>query len=649
MFLVASSLMPHTALSQFDRNYFFFAGRNSIIDSRYSEAIETLNILLRVDPNAHEAYFLRGVAKYNLDDLYGAEQDFTTAIDKNPVYTFAYYYRGITRARLGNYGDALNDFDEAVGLRPDMPGPYYSRGVTYLMNQQFESAIADFDEFLKFDPKFPDAYANKGTAYLHLKDTVRAFSLYEQALSINRRNPNPYNRRGAIYLEQGDYQAALRDFNTAISVDSTYILSWFNRAITYSNTNRPVDAINDFTSVIKIDSLLSLAWFNRAILRSQIGDYNNALSDYDRVAALSPGNVLVYYNRALLNSQLGNIEAAVNDYTKAIELYPDFANAYLGRASLRYLLRDEKGYQADKNIADAKIAEYRANLADSTYSSVYADTSRQFNRLLSFGTDFSGAPFNTEGTSRAGVTLQPLFKFSLMKPQEVNTFSKYINPAVDNFIEGSGIRYLCLTNRDTDFATDSILTEGATTVAATGAAWKESFLKGVTQYLFKQYTNAITSYTKAIEEDPSNPFLYMNRSTTQSEMTDFISSIDNYSDMAIDSDPVYRLKNTGKRTYSYDEAIADLNKAAKLLPDFAHIYYNRGNLHCISGDMPAALEDYTRAIELYPSFAEAYFNRGLVQIYLKDTNKGLLDISKAGELGIADAYEVLKKYGNTHL
>jgi len=68
-------------------------------------------------------------------------------------------------------------------------------------------------------------------------------------------------------------------------------------------------------------------------------------------------------------------------------------------------------------------------------------------------------------------------------------------------------------------------------------------------------------------------------------------------------------------------------------------------LLCLSGRMPEAIEDYTRAIELNPSFGEAYYNRGLIQIYLKDTRKGCLDMSKAGELGIQQAYKVLKIYG----
>ena len=64
----------------------------------------------------------------------------------------------------------------------------------------------------------------------------------------------------------------------------------------------------------------------------------------------------------------------------------------------------------------------------------------------------------------------------------------------------------------------------------------------------------------------------------------------------------------------------------------------------LSGKLPEAFDDYSKAIELWPSFAEAYYNRGLVQIYMKDTRKGCLDLSKAGELGLNEAYSLLKRY-----
>jgi tetratricopeptide (TPR) repeat protein len=114
--------------------------------------------------------------------------------------------------------------------------------------------------------------------------------------------------------------------------------------------------------------------------------------------------------------------------------------------------------------------------------------------------------------------------------------------------------------------------------------------------------------------------------------------------MTIESDPEYRMQGSSNRIYNYDEAIADLNSAAKLSPDFAYIYYNRAGLHVMSNRLPEAFDDYTRAIELNPHFAEAYYNRGLVQIYMRDTRKGYLDISKAGELGITSAYDLINRY-----
>lgn len=635
--------------AQLNKAYFFYIGRNFLIESRYQDAIETLNILLRVDTAAHEAYFLRGIAKYNLNDLLGAEQDFAQAIRKNPVFTTAYQYRAITRSRLGNYDDALNDFQEAIDLRPDLPGPYYSRGVTYLLSQQFEKAVGDFNVFTRYESKVADAYIYRGMAYLNMKDTVSALTDFNTAVRTNREYPESYNRRGSLYMVQKKYDDALTDFNKAIEVDSTHTGSYFNRAIVYSNTHRPMQAIEDFGRVIRLDSTNSLTYFNRAILRSQIGDYNNALRDYDKVALYSPNNVLVYYNRAMLYAQLGDFQAAIQDYSRAIELYPDFANAYLGRSSLRHMTNDTKGAQRDKSIAERKIAEYRSKLNDSTFS-VYADTSQQFNRLLAFDSKFGGgreavSPVRAESE----ITLLPMFKFSLVKPDTLPARSLYYVQRVEDMKKEFGLLHLGLVNGESPFPADTLFAADrrmADSLRLRGDSWQRLFARGITQSLIRQYTSAISNYTAAIDLNPSNPFLYLNRSTTQSEMVDFISSIDNsFQRITHESDPVSRLKNTATRIYNYDEAIADLNKAAKLLPDFAYIYYNRASLYCQSGQMPEALEDYTRAIALNPLFGEAYYNRGLIQIYLKDTRKGCLDMSKAGELGVAEAYRVLKLYG----
>lgn len=186
--------------------------------------------------------------------------------------------------------------------------------------------------------------------------------------------------------------------------------------------------------------------------------------------------------------------------------------------------------------------------------------------------------------------LLPLFKFTLMRPDSVPAAKPYHLQRVDDFKKRIGNEYLTLSCRESNIAPDTLVMldkQYVQELNASNPAWTVLFERAVTQSLIKQYTNSVSTYSSAIELNPSNPFLYLNRSTTRAEMIDFISSIDNsYQRITIDSDPANRLNNNSKRTYSYDEAVADLNKAVKLFPDFAYAYYNRANLLALSAACP---------------------------------------------------------------
>ena len=142
-------------------------------------------------------------------------------------------------------------------------------------------------------------------------------------------------------------------------------------------------------------------------------------------------------------------------------------------------------------------------------------------------------------------------------------------------------------------------------------------------------------------------FYLMNRGVLRAEMIDFISSIEsNVQVLSMDDsgNTRARVKDQVTRQYDYSDAIQDMNEAKEIVPDLPYVYYNLGNLYCLSSEHIASLDNYTKAINLWPYMGDAYFNRGLVLIYLKDKEKGCIDLSRAGELGVEDAYGVIKKY-----
>ena len=642
--------------AQYNRNYIYWMGQQKMVNNNYHEAIEILNVLLRHDAKDFDAYFLRGIAKYNLDDLLGADQDFTRAVELNPVFTGAFYYRAITRSRLGNYDDALGDFRQAIELRPDLPDPYYSRGVTRLLNQQFEAAIADFDLFIRYEKRHVAAYINRGISYLNLKDTTKAYENFELAIRTNREEPEAYNRRGALLMAQERYVEACDDFDRAVECDSTFLPAFFNRALVHNYLDRPMLSISDLDHVIELDSMSTIGYFNRALIRTDIGDYNRALADFNIVAQLSPENVLVYYNRALLHTRLGDIKAAIDDYSRAIELYPDFANAYLNRSVLRRSQRDVRGAESDERTARRKIAEHRSRLSGTTEESIFADTTQRFDKLLSLESKLVERNFERIASRTTAedndLALIPMFRFTLVAEDSTRVdrrMQRFNTQRVRDFMDKLENPLVRLDCRQCNLSPDSLLAVDKSIEARQHASltpdWITLFERGISQALIKQYTSSVNTLGEAIQLNPSNPFLYLNRATTRAEMIDFISSMDDsYQSVSFDSDPAKRLHSRGKRTYSYHEAIEDINKALKLYPEFAEAYYNRGNLMAISGELPAAYDDYTRAIELDPELGEAYYNRALVQIFMKDTRKGCMDLSKAGELGIAAAYDLLREF-----
>ncbi len=637
--LVLLFLTAGRSYAQFDRNYFYYVAEQNIMKGHYRQAINVLGVLLRGDTTAYDGMFLRGVAKFNLNDFAGAEQDFSRAIALNSVFTRAYLYRAITRTRTGNYDDALRDFAQAIEIRPDNENTYFSRGVALFLNQQFAEAIKDFDYFIRKRPYIVDAYINRGTCHLMMKDTVAAWRDYDKAVEVNKYNPDGYIRRGGILMMRGQKKEAYADFTQAITLDSLNIQAYFSRAIVSAGDNDPLGAIADFSKVLKIDSLNSLTYFNRAIVYSQIGDYHNALADYDRVAEYSPHNVLVFFNRAALNDRLGRLREAESDYTRAIELFPDFANAYLGRAAVRRRMNDVAGWRADHDMAGRKISAYKKSGLPAGLS----DTSKVFTRLLSFDADFGNPDFDNIKIRDVDVVLLPLFRV-VIDDRAASLRHKLYDAATSthkgDMPAGSVVNNLAVV-ADKEHV-KRLAGEAAEAMSADRTA-RAVYAAGVTQYMMLQYSNAVRLFKEAIALDPTDPLYYMSCAVAITEMTDFISSLDKRQTLLIDVNPSERLNTATENVYDYDEPLMLINKAIELDPDNAYLYYNRAGMLCKNEDMTAAIDDYTRALELYPDFAEAYYNRGMILLWLKDSRKGFLDMSRAGELGIEEAYKLMSR------
>ena len=655
LLLTVAGLME--AFAQYDKDVFFMRGRQALADGKYALAIENFNVLTRLDTTDHYTYFFRGIAKYNLCDLRGAKRDFDRSVSINPVFTSGWHYRGITESRFGNYEQALKDLQQAIDLRPGYVGLYFSRGVTYFLAQQFDNAIEDFDRYIRKEPKDPSAYLNRGASWLFLGDTLKAVQDYNKAIKLDRFDPEGYVRRGRLYAVQKKYDLAMEDMDRAIELDTANTFAYFNRAIMHYEQEHYQEAMDDLNRVLRDEPGNALTLYNRGLISAQLGAYEDALEDMDRVININPDNVLAYFNRASIFIEMELYRNALEDYDRAIELYPDFAKAYMNRSYVKSLMGMNAESKKDYDTAQRKVAEYRARNESDAGS--FADTTRKYSALLSLDAEFAKKDFDDELLQHRDIDirLRPLYRFVLTGEKDNTVYALnrgYENPLIARFENEIPVGVKVL---NTDRTLSAPELQDVEAVAWEGEASAEKlFLRAMYDYDGKQFNSALAYYGQAIDkavEDGAgfdalySAFYRMNRGVLRAEMIDFISSIEsNVQVLSMDDtgNTRARVKDQVIRQYDYTDAVEDMKKAAEIVPDMPYAYYNLGNLYCLSSEHISSIENYTKAIELYPYMGDAYFNRGLVLIYLKDKEKGCIDLSRAGELGVQDAYGVIKKY-----
>lgn len=80
----------------------------------FEEAIQYLDLILKDDSKATQAYSIRAYVKNILKDYKGAIDDFDKIIQLEPNNSYAYDKRGICKKNSQDYAGALKDYNKAI-------------------------------------------------------------------------------------------------------------------------------------------------------------------------------------------------------------------------------------------------------------------------------------------------------------------------------------------------------------------------------------------------------------------------------------------------------------------------------------------------------------------------------------------------------
>lgn len=639
-FLLMSSWCGY---AQWNTNNMLRVGKNAIYFDDYVSAIDNFNNIIRVKPYLSEPYFFRGLAKLNLDDYEGSIQDFSQAIELNPNYFHAYVYRGIAYQNLKRFEEALKDFEEAVAIDPGNAYVYANRGITKAEMGDLQSAEKDYSKALLIDDKLLPAYLNRAVIREKLDNSEGAMADCNAAIKLNMFSDAAYGLRGYLWYKQKNYHYAIEDFNRALKVNPDNKRILMNRAMVWYDMKKFPETMADYSKIIELDSNYIYAYYNRAMLRAEVGETNAAIADLDRVVDMNPDNILIYFNRGLLKMQINDLYGAYDDFSESLRLYPDFVKAYLARAAVSAELKDYDAADKDRYHASEVMDRYRKMKAGDRNALV--DTTANFQKLIDINAKNDEVRDVINGRvqdKNVIVELQDVFWVQYLSLDSLRSGKvQYYNKHIMSYNQAHNYDpAITLANKEVLYPADFVapyMEKLSQQIAETGDL--DSYLLRGSFYLQQgEFPKAIADFSAILEKDPRHLLALFNRAAAQMHMYDYIESIDDKTPKVVGE------VKQESRKIDYSQVLQDYQKCLEIDPDFVFARYNMANVFAKSEDIDKAIATYTEVIRQDKDIAEAYYNRGILYIYVGKKALANADLSKAGELGIADAYNIIKRY-----
>ena len=82
-----------------------------------------------------------------------AIKDYNKALEINATDFNAYYNRGLAKFEIKKYRDAINDYDQAILINSKYSRFYYNRGLTRLAIKDKKNACVDFAKSMSMNNK----------------------------------------------------------------------------------------------------------------------------------------------------------------------------------------------------------------------------------------------------------------------------------------------------------------------------------------------------------------------------------------------------------------------------------------------------------------------------------------------------------------
>ena len=165
-----------------------------------------------------EDYVKQGDALYFEGRYSEAIESLDKAIALNPSLIAAWISKGKTLRKAKRYDEALNANQAAIRLDPQNYWSWFGQGYTLNDLKRYEEALAAFDQTIKLNPEIHNSWNHRGYVLTKLHRYEEAFASLEKALAIDPTSSSSHYSKAYWYITQGQTDLAMANLKKAIEL-----------------------------------------------------------------------------------------------------------------------------------------------------------------------------------------------------------------------------------------------------------------------------------------------------------------------------------------------------------------------------------------------------------------------------------------------
>jgi tetratricopeptide (TPR) repeat protein len=321
----AALYQDHAKDMQVKRNYIQLL----ILKDRLDDARKLNDEVLKAKPHDPDAQVLKGDIEIRSGKANDALNTLQAVLKNDPDNAVAHYQQGLAFDQLGNTNRAEAEWRDAVRLRPDIVEPHRALAGVAIHRNDPGGLAQEADQIIALQPAAPDGYLLRAVAEIDRKQYSTADEYIHRSLEKEPNNPAAYVQLGNLRMAQNKYAEAQKAYQQGLDQDPNFTDAMGGLLNVDQAQKQPDRAIARLkTQLSRYPQNVGFHIMLGALLEER-KDLAGAEQEYKQASALDKKNSEALVKLGAVQSERGATDQALQTYLDGSKANPKEIAFYL--------------------------------------------------------------------------------------------------------------------------------------------------------------------------------------------------------------------------------------------------------------------------------------------------------------------------------